>query len=309
MILVVGSTGVLGQRAVRLLLADGHKVRAMTRHAENAEDLRRQGAEVAVGDLTDPESLAQSCRGARRVLACAHSLLGRGKYDSAAVDDRGHRSLIDAARAEPVERFVYISALGASPDHPIDFLRTKFAIERYLESSGIPHVILRPSAFMEWHAHIFNGRQILQKGRTFLLGSGTKPRNFVAAGDVAALAVEALTAPMASNRIVEIGGPGNFTNDEVAKLYGRIGAIDLRIHHVPRPLVRLLAAAVRPFHPGVSRVMRLSGLPDDAFPEVFDASADRKDPTFRFTGLEEFVRDQVQRARARGELVNPDEKA
>ena len=46
MILIVGATGVLGQKAARLLLADGHQVRAMTRVAERASDLARQGAEV-----------------------------------------------------------------------------------------------------------------------------------------------------------------------------------------------------------------------------------------------------------------------
>lgn len=46
-------------------------------------------------------------------------------------------------------------------------------------------MILRPSAFMEWHAHAFNGANILKTGKTTLIGSGHKPRNFVAASDVA----------------------------------------------------------------------------------------------------------------------------
>ena len=82
------------------------------------------------------------------------------------VDDRGHRALIDAARSQGVKRFVYTSALGVSPNHPIDFYRAKYAIEQYLQASGLEHVILRPSAFMEWHAHMFNGKSILEKGRT-----------------------------------------------------------------------------------------------------------------------------------------------
>ena len=171
MILVVGATGVLGQKTARLLLADGHQVRAMTRVAERASDLAQQGAEVIVGDLVDPDSLARACRGVDRVFAAAHSFLGKGQYRSEAVDDRGHRALIDAARSQGVKRFVYTSALGASPNHPIDFHRTKYAIEQYLQASGLEHVILRPSAFMEWHAHIFNGKSILEKGRTQLLGS------------------------------------------------------------------------------------------------------------------------------------------
>ncbi len=297
MILVVGATGVLGQKTARLLLADGHQVRAMTRVAERASNLAQQGAEVIVGDLVDPDSLARACRGVDCVFAAAHSFLGKGHYRSEAVDDCGHRALIDAARSQGVRRFVYTSALGVSPNHPIDFHRTKYAIEQYLQASGLEHVILRPSAFMEWHAHIFNGKSILEKGRTTLLGSATKPRNFVAAGDVAHLAVLALTAPKVVQRVLEIGGPGNFSNKEVAQLYAQTAGIEPRVRHVPRSVARTLALLSQPFHPGLSRVMRLASLPDDAFSEAFDPSNLLHDYPTRLTSLHEFVRNEVTRAR------------
>ena len=297
MILVVGATGVLGQKTARLLLADGHQVRAMTRAVGRASDLAQQGAEVIAGDLIDPDSLARACRGVDRMFVAAHSFLGRGRYASAAVDDRGHRALIDAARLQGIKRFVYTSVLGASPIHPVDFCRTKYAIEQYLQASGLEHVILRPSAFMEWHAHIFNGKSILEKGRTQLLGSGTKPRNFVAAIDVAQLAASALTAPSVRHRVVEIGGPGNFNNNEVAELYARTAGIEPRIGHLPRALVGVLARIAQPIHPGISRVMRVSSLPNDAFSETFDSAALLREHPMRLTSLQEFVREQVAQAK------------
>jgi len=87
------------------------------------------------------------------------------------VDELGHKALIDAARAAGVQRFVYVSGMGAASDHPIDFFRTKYEGERYLERRGLEHVILRRSAFMEWHAHAFNGANILKTGKTTLIGS------------------------------------------------------------------------------------------------------------------------------------------
>jgi uncharacterized protein YbjT (DUF2867 family) len=296
-ILVVGATGVLGQKTVRLLLAEGHRIRAMTRLAERASNLAQQGAEVIVGDLIDPDSLARACSGVDRVFVAAHSFLGRGRYASAAVDDRGHRALIDAARSQGVKRFVYTSAMGAGPNHPIDFHRIKYAIEQYLQASGLEHVILRPSAFMEWHAHIFNGKAILEKGRTQLMGSGTKRRNFVAASDVAQLAASALTAPTVRHRTIEIGGPGNYSNNEVAQLYARTAGIEPRITHLPSALVGVLAQIARPIHPGISRVMRFSSLPDDAFSETFDSASLLREHPMRLTSLQEFVRGQVAHSR------------
>ena len=297
MILVVGATGVLGQKTVRLLLADGHPVRALTRSAERASQLAQQGAEVAVGDLIDSDSLVRACRGVDRVFAAAHSFLGRGQYCSAAVDDRGHRALIDAARSQGVKRFVYTSAMGAAPDHPIDFTAPSSRSRNTLQASGLEHVILRPSAFMEWHAHTFNGKSILEKGRTQLLGSGTKRRNFVAASDVAQLAAAALTAPVIRHRIIEIGGPGNFSNNEVAELYARTAGIEPRISHLPRALVSMLAKIAQPIHPGISRVMHFSSLPDDAFSETFDSANLLREHPMRLTSLQEFVRNEVMHSR------------
>jgi nucleoside-diphosphate-sugar epimerase len=150
---------------------------------------------------------------------------------------------------------------------------------------------------MEWHAHIFNGKSILEKGRTQLLGSGTKPRNFVAAIDVAQLAASALTAPVIRHRVVEIGGPGNFNNNEVAELYARTAGIEPRISHLPRALVGVLARIAQPIHPGISRVMRVSSLPNDAFSETFDSAVLLREHPMRLTSLQEFVREQVAQAK------------
>ncbi len=298
-VLVVGATGVLGKQTVRRLLADGVGVRAMTRSAERGRELARLGAEVVIGDLVDSGSLARACQGVEQVFAAAHSMLGRGRYRSEAVDDIGHRALIDAAKVAGVARFVYTSALGAAPDHPVDFFRTKHAVEQYLQRSGLNYAILRPSALMEWHAHLFNGKALLEKGRTVLLGSGNKRRNFVAAADVAQFAVLALgTTPMRS-RILEIGGPGNFSNNEVAQLYARIAGIEPRIGHVPAHVAKAIGWVARPLHPGIGRVMQLSSMPDDSFLETFDPSNLLRDYPVALTSLEAFVRERVAEARVK----------
>ena len=294
MILIVGGTGVLGQRVTRLLLADGHAVRVMTRDPARADHLRQHGAELVRGDLIDASSVVRACRGVHRVLAAAHAVMGRGRYRSEYVDDAGHRALVDAARESGVERFVYTSAQGASPDHPVDFFRTKYKLEQYLARSGIDHVILRPSAFMEWHAHEFNGKSLLNKGRTVLLGAGSRQRNFVAATDVAHVAATALFDRGMGSRIVEIRGPGDFTDDEVAGLYAHMANIPPKITHVPRWLCSLLGTAALPLHPGLARIMRMASI--DNVEDSFDATKTLCYP-IRCTGLEQFVRQRVVESR------------
>jgi uncharacterized protein YbjT (DUF2867 family) len=213
-LLVVGATGTLGRPVVRLLRTKGLAVRALCRHPERAADLAALGAEVVAGDLTDAASLQRACRGVTRVLAAAHGMPGRGRWRCEAVDDAGHRALIAAARDAGADRFVYTLVMGAAA-HPDDFFRTKHRIEQLLCASGL---VLRPSACMAQHVHLFNGQPLLRKGRARLIGAGTKPRNFVAATDVAQLAVRALVEDPAPFTTLEIGGPGSYSNNEVTAL-------------------------------------------------------------------------------------------
>jgi uncharacterized protein YbjT (DUF2867 family) len=296
MFLIIGGSGVFGREAVRLLLERGEDVRVLTRAPDRAVDLADAGAELVRGDLLDPTSLARACAGATGVVAAAHGMLGKGRYRSEAVDDAGNRALIDAAKDGGVERFVFVSIYGAAPDHPVDFWRRKHAVEEYLKTSGLAWTILRPTAFMEWHAHVFNGKAILEKGRTTLLGSGTKPRNLVAARDVGAFAVLALTDPSLAGRTIDVGGPADFTNDQVAALYGRAAGVTPKVRHIPAVVARSMSVVLKPIQPGVSRVMYMSSLPDDAYDERLDPSPLAEFPV-ELTTLEQFIDARVTEAR------------
>jgi NADH dehydrogenase len=299
LVLVVGATGALGRPVVKLLLERGVRVRALSRHPAQASDLAALGAEVVAGDLTDAASLARACAGAERVLACAHSILGRGRWRSEAVDDAGHRALIDAARAAGVRRFVYTSGSGASSDHPIDFFRTKHRIEQYLLASGLDAVILRPTAFMDQHVHLFNGAAVLAKGKANLIGPATKPRNFVWAGDVAQFALRALLEDPPPFRKLDIGGHDTLSNSEVADLYAREAGIAPRASHLPAGVARMMSMLAGPLHPGMARILHLMSLPDAAFDERFDGAAALEQRFgLRLKRVQEFVREQVAAHRA-----------
>lgn len=297
-VLVVGASGALGRPVVRMLRARSVPVRALCRHPERAADLAAVGAEVVAGDLTDAASLARACAGCQRVLAAAHGLLGRGRWRSEAVDDTGHRQLIAAAREAGLDRFVYTSAQGAAADHPIDFFRTKHRIEQALQASGLASVVLRPTAFMEQHVHLFNGAGVLKNGSAKVIGSGRKRRNFVAAGDVAQFAVRALLDEPLPFRLLVIGGHDNASHLDVAGLYAGLVGKPLRVSRLPAGVVSLLARLLRPVQPGVARLMGLLALPDDAFDEEWGgAAALEREHGVTLTRLSDFVQARVAEAR------------
>ena len=81
----------------------------------------------------------------------------------------------------------------------------------------------------------------------------------------------------------------------MAELYAKTAGNEPRVSHVPRRVVRTLALLSKPFHPGLSRVMQLAGLPDDSFSESFDPTNLLQDYPTRLTSLHEFVRNEVMR--------------
>ena len=291
-VLIVGATGVEGSLTTKKLLAQGIAVRALTRTPAKAEPLHQLGAEVVQGDLRDVDSLRRACTGVDKGLAAAHSIFGRGAEASQYVDEQGHEQLIDVAKATGVQHFVYTSIQGASPTNPVAFNRIKYAVEQYLQASDLAYTILRPSAFMEWHAHEFIGKPILEKGKVTLFGKGDNPRNFVAGEDVANFAVVALTDPLAVGQLIEIGGPDNWSNNQVAALYAQLAGRPVRITHVPLAVLRVMSPLLKPFHPGLSQVMALSILVDNGDMR-FDPSATLRQYPVPLTRLEDWVRQRV----------------
>jgi len=291
-VLVVGSTGVLGRQVTRQLLGAGHRVRAMTRDPQKADDLQQLGAEVVQGDLIDAASLQRACQGVDAVLAAAHQLTGTGKYTSEAVDDAGYRALIDAANSAGVKHFVYVSAQRASARHPTDFYRTKAKIEDYLKSSGLSYTILRPAAFMEWHVHNLLGAPILTSGKTTIYGAGENPVNFIAGQDAARYAVLALTDPRLKNRSLDIGGPENISKNDVVRLYEKHAGRKASVKHIPVGMMKVMGPLLRPIQPVLSRLMSFS-VWTDTTDQRFDPRAVQEEFPIALTRVDDFVREKV----------------
>jgi uncharacterized protein YbjT (DUF2867 family) len=292
MILVVGATGTLGRKVVRTLLASGEEVRAMTRVLAKVDELKALGARPIRGNLADPESLEFAVRGARVVVAAAHSILGRGHESSEAVDDEGHRSLIDTAKAAGVEHFIYTSVFQASSDHPLDFWRTKARVERHLQDSGMAYTIVRPTSFMDMHAYQLIGKSVIEGKRAMLTGRGTNLRNFVASEDVAKAVVGALRIPSLRGQTIDVGGPENLSGHDVVQIFERVSGRKAKVGHVPIRALRIMSRAVAPVHPGVSRIMKMAVI-SETTDQTFDPSVLRTKMPITLTSLESWARSRI----------------
>lgn len=288
MILIVGASGRLGGHVAQRLLARGTPVRVMSREASRVQHLAGLGADAVVADLRDSRSLARACEGVEKVVAAAHAFTGRGDNSARHVDDAGNRRLIDACRTAQVQHVVFTSAHGARADHPVDFFQIKFAVEEYLRGSGLSYTILRPAAFMEvWAALV--GQPLVETGRTTIFGRGRNPVNFVAVSDVARFALIALDDPAARNQIIEIGGPDNLSLQQVAEIFERVTGKSGKKHHVPLPLMRVMAVLMRAVNPALARQIA-GGVYMDTEDQTLDMTETLKRFPVTLTTLEEVVR-------------------
>jgi NADH dehydrogenase len=295
-LLIVGATGVLGKATAELFLKNNHPVKAAVRNSAKAAELENTGATIVVADLINPQSFNNIFEDVEVVLASAHSMMGKGKNTSEKVDGKGHKTLIDAAVKAGVQQFIYLSAYGASANHPIDFFRTKFDIEQYLIKSGLNYTILRPAAFMEWHIHNLLGKGLVEKGKTMVFGKGDNPTNFIAADDVAQFILHIYRNEEFYNQVIDLSGPENLTKNEIASLYSKYLNNKTKITHVPRAALKTFSYLLKPMHPGLARIMRVSLLADQA-----NASMDDSTSIQRFgitpTRAEDFIKAQVINAK------------
>lgn len=257
MILLVGATGRLGKAVAERLLQNGVPFRAACRNVSKAQWLVERGVEVVQLDLESGAGLPEATTGITGVLSSIHGLLGRSRHSIERIDVRGHAALIDACVTAGVQRFVYLSASGASSDHPSEFWKAKARTEQYLKASGLEYVILRPSAFMDLYAHDLIGAAVLRGKTVFLLGNGTTPRNMIAVADVADAAVKALLQNDLAGQTIELGGWDNPTEREIAALYASLSGKPVKVRAVPPLALRTLAAAIAPLHAGIGHLLRL----------------------------------------------------
>lgn len=292
MILIVGGTGNLGGHVVSQLLAEGKVVRVMTRDPQRASKWQAAGAQVVKGDLRDAGSLKNATHGAKVVISSSHSLLGARANSSKLVDDTGQQALIHAAEDAGVEQFLYVSALGASPDHPIDFWRTKARIEQFLQTRSLRSTIVRPGAFMGFHAYELIGKPVVNGKPVIIFGPGTHLTNYVAERDVATLLTGAIGNGAMDGQTIEIGGPDNLSANQVVQIFEKLSGRTARVVHVPLLVPRVLSRLIQPMHEGIGRVLKAS-VASPTQDMTFDASEFLSRYPRTLTRLEDWARDRL----------------
>ena len=207
MILVIGGRSKIGAALIADLLGRGEQVRALVRAGEAGGSTGGwpAGVEAATGDLADEGTLVTAMTGVEKVF-----LLSSPHPDAA----RWHGNAIDAARRTQVQLLVRSSILGADRETPAEFISAHTTCDRYLESSGLPFVIIRPNLFLQNVPE--STIPSIDRSGTFYADAGMARLSMVDARDVAAVAAVALTEPGHAGGHYDVTGPEALSYADVA---------------------------------------------------------------------------------------------
>ena len=200
-VLVTGGTGVLGRQVVERLGRTGVEVQVLSRSG-------RPG--TFKGNLLTGAGLEHALRGVDTVIHCASNPYRKMRETEVS----GTRRLLQAAAKAGVSHAVYISIVGVDrvPSYP--YYKAKLDAEGVVESSAVPHTILRATQFYDL---VLSALRLLERSTVMVVPKGL-PGQPIDVGEVADRLVElALAVP--SGRVPDIGGPEVRTLTDAARSY------------------------------------------------------------------------------------------
>jgi uncharacterized protein YbjT (DUF2867 family) len=231
--LITGAGGGLGSvstRVVHQLLGHGDTVRAMVhRQDSRADALREQGAEVIVGDLTNPVDVGAAISGITRMFF--NMSVSAAYLEATAVICAFAREL---AKLELLVNMSQMTVSQMTVDSTAEShqQRLHWLAEHVINWSGIPAVHIRPTVFLDNPFFtLLAARSIRDTGR-LELPFGTGRTSPIAANDVADVVTTVLRSPSGHvGAVYELTGPAALDVDELAEQYA--AALERPVTAVP----------------------------------------------------------------------------
>jgi nucleoside-diphosphate-sugar epimerase len=237
---VTGGTGFVGSHLIDAALSAGHQVRALTRRDQPPRD----GLEWIGGDLQDRSALEQLVDGADAVIHVAGVISGHNAAAFELGNVGGTLSMLAAATAGGVHRFVHVSSLAAREPRLSLYGASKFKAEQLVHGSGLDWAIVRPPA-----VYGPGDKETLELFRMAKLGVMLMPMrghvSLIHAGDLARLllALSGYSAPSTILIEPDDGKPHGWTHRQFARAIGAAVGTRPAIISSPGVLLRLAARA------------------------------------------------------------------
>lgn len=235
-IAVTGGTGFVGQRLLSALDAGGHEVAALTRRPQK----NRERLTWIAGSLEDPEALARLAEGTEALIHVA-GIINADAAGFEAGNVRGTATVLAAAKAAGIRRFVHVSSLAAREAGLSRYGDSKARSEALVRDSGLEFSIVRPPAvYGPGDMETLELFRMASRGLVLLPPEGRL--SLIHADDLAALLI-ALAEAASPPPLVEPddGRSGGWTHRQMAAALGE--AVGRKVVAVSMPQAAVRAGA------------------------------------------------------------------
>jgi len=207
MILICGATGNIGGHVLDALSARGVRPRALVRNPASAQAIARRGADVAIADLSQPESLRSALDGIEKLYLMTPSSPEQPEQQA---------RIAELARAAGVRHIVRLSGARSHPQHPGRVYRWHHETEERIRHVGIALTSVRPVYFMQNLAAFYLGRSIRAQQEWVGIMDPDFAFNLIDVRDIAAVIATCLCEEGHEGRNYDLTGPENLSSAQQA---------------------------------------------------------------------------------------------
>jgi NADH dehydrogenase len=256
LVTIFGGSGFVGTQVVQLLARAGYRIRVAVRRPDLAGHVKLLGGVGQVmpiqANVRNLESVQRAVKGAGTVINLVGIGFESGRQRFRAVHTTGARNVAEAARQAGATTLVHMSALGADPQSPSNYARTKALGEAEVLAAFRNAIVIRPSIIFGKGDSFFNKLGSMARFLPVLpvIGARAKAQP-IYVGDVAEAFLGAVEGKVKPGRIYELGGPDIETQQQLMQ---RVLAETQRTNlllPVPAGIGKLLAVpfAILPWSP------------------------------------------------------------
>ena len=222
-VLVTGATGTVSTAVLGALKGKpGIKIRALAHKPDKAEGLRKDGVEVVVGDLEEPDTLAEAFDGVDILFLLT---------PASALEPSMGSNAVTAAKKAKVKHIVRNSAIKAGHDAPNRNGRLHALVEKSVKASGISWTILRPHYYMQ---NLLSSASSVASDGMLYMNMGKASVGMIDGRDVGVFAAKVIeNAPAHAGKIYSPTGPESTTMAKAADALSSV--LGKPVRYVPLP--------------------------------------------------------------------------
>jgi NADH dehydrogenase len=255
-VLVLGGSGFIGRYVVNFLIERGCRVLVPARRRDKAKHLIVfPTCDVVEANVHDDAQLDRLVAGQDAVINLVGILQGR-EADFARAHTELARRVVGACQSNKVRRHLHMSALGADPQGPSMYQRSRGAAEAQVRASALHWTIFQPSVVFGPEDRFLNTFAKLARIAPFIPLAGADVRfQPVWVEDVAHAFVNALDNPATFGKTYELAGPKIYTLRQLVEFAAAAGGHPRKVIGLPEGVARLQARLMElaPGEPLLSR--------------------------------------------------------